>query len=160
MSDIQYIDVDHEDFEDAPKALRDHVKKLQKRLGEVTTERDDYRGKWQSKSANDALNGYGFKNPKRVSRDLINDGVDLTDETAVKAWIEENGDDYAKGAEAPAQPEQNVDHSDEQAAREQLAAASSQVQPAANDKMKAALAEITDDMTTSQVAAVYKKHGI
>lgn len=160
MSDIQYIDVDSEDFEDAPRALRDHVKKLQKRLGEVTTERDDYQSKWQSKSATDALAGYNFRNTKRVSKDLLADGVDLSDTDAVKAWVEENGDDYARSTGETAQPEQTTDHNAEAQARSQIADATSQVQPAANDKMQAALAEITPEMDGKQVEEVYRKHGI
>lgn len=161
MSDIQYIDVDSEDFEDAPRALREHVKKLQKQLTTVSQERDDFRGKWQSRSANDALAEFGFRNPKRVSRDMLADGVDTTDPDAVKAWVSENGDDYAKG-EAAAAPaaEQKEDHSEEAEAREQLNAAAADAQPAPNDRMKAALAEITPDMTSDQVVEVYKKHGI
>jgi hypothetical protein len=160
MSDVQFIDVDSEDFEDAPRALRDAYKKLKKEFQTATAERDDYKGKWQSKSANDALSSYGFKNPKRVSKDLIADGVDLSDTDAVKAWVGENGDDYAKGEAAPAQAEQTVDHSAEEAERAKIAATSSQAQPAGVDKMQAALAEITSDMTTDQVMEVYRKHGI
>lgn len=160
MSDnIQFIDVDDEQFEDAPKALREHVKKIQKRLTEVTTERDDFRGKWQTKSASDALAGHGFRNPKRVSKDLLADGVDLSDTDAVKAWVEENGDDYARG-EAPAAPAgQNVD-AEEVAARQQLSAAQSYSQPAPNDKLKAAFAEITPDMDGEAVKRIYEKFGI
>lgn len=159
MSGNWDIDVDHEDYEDAPRALRDAYKQLKKQLGTVTTERDDYKGKWQSKSANDALSEFEFKNPKRVSKDLIADGVDLTDTDAVKAWVAENGDDYAKGAGTGSTVQ--TDETDaEAAARSQIQDAASQVQPAGGDKMKAALAEITDDMTTEQVMGVYRKHGI
>lgn len=160
MSDIQYIDVDSEEFEDAPRALRAHVKKLQDRLTQVTTERDDYQSKWQARSATDALAGYGFRNPKRVSKDLLADGIDLSDEAAVKAWVEENGEDYAKGEAAPADAEQKADHSEEAQARAQIQDTASQMQPAGTDKLKAAIAEIPSDATPEQVAEVYKKFGI
>lgn len=159
MSNNWDIDVDHEDYEDAPRALRDAYKQLKKQYQTVTTERDDFKAKWETKSASDALAGFGFRNSKRVSKDLLADGVDLSDEAAVKAWVEENGDDYAKGEAAPAGAEQ-ADHSEEAAARARIQDTASQVQPAGGDKMKAALAEITDDMTPEQVAKVYQKHGI
>lgn len=154
------IDVDHEDYEDAPRALREAYKNLKKQFQTVTTERDDYKGKWQSKATSDALSGFGFRNPKRVSKDLLADGVDVTDADAVKAWVEENGDDYAKGEATPAAPaEQNVDP-EEVAAREQLGRAQSYSQPAPNDKLKAAMAEITPEMDGAAVEKIYAKYGI
>ena len=159
MSDIQFIDVDDEQYEDSPRALREHVKKIQKALQAATAERDDYKGKWQAKSANDALAGFGFKNPKRVSRDLITDGVDITDTDAVKAWVAENGDDYAKG-EGTNQPVQENAHQQEADARSKIADAASQTTVAPTDKMQAALAEIGDNATPAEVAAIFRKHGI
>lgn len=160
MSNNWDIDVDHEDYEDAPRELRAAYKALRKQLDSTAKERDDYRSKWQSKAADDALSGYGFKNPKRVTKDLLSDGVDLSDADAVQAWVKENGDDYAKGQANPETPAQTEDHSAEAQARAQMAEASTQVQPAPTDRMAAAIAEITPDMTGEQVIAVYKKHGI
>lgn len=164
MSDNNWdIDVDSEQFEDAPKALRDAYKNLKKQFGSVTTERDDFRGKWQSLAIAGSLSDQNFKNPERVKRDLLSDKVDLSDTEAVKSWLSENGDDYARGEGGASQAttEQNVDHGDEAAARQQLAAAQSAVtQPAHTDKLKAALAEITPEMDGAAVAAVYKKHGV
>lgn len=160
MSENWDIDVDHEDYEDAPRALRDAYKSLKKRLDTVTTERDDFRSKWQTKAASDALSGYGFRNPKRVSKDMQADGIDVSDADAVKAWVEDNGDDYAKGEAAPAaEPTENADPAEVQARQ-----AASQVQnlasPAGTDKITAALAEITPEMTGEQVQAIYRKHGL
>ena len=159
MSDIQFIDVDHEDFEDAPRALREAYKQLKKQYTTVAAERDDFRGKWQSKSADDALAGFGFRNPKRVSKDLLADGVDLTDADAVKAWVDSNGDDYAKG-EVAAPAEQQDTHADEAEQRRTIQDAASSTTPSASDKLKAALAEITPEMTGEDVKRVYQKHGI
>lgn len=160
MSENWDIDVDHEDYEDAPRALRDAYKSLKKRLDTVTTERDDFRSKWQTKAASDALSGYGFRNPKRVSKDMQADGIDVSDADAVKAWVEDNGDDYAKGEAAPAaEPTENADPAEVRARQ-----AASQVQnlasPAGTDKITAALAEITPEMTGEQVQAIYRKHGL
>lgn len=168
MSDYQYIDVDDDDFDDAPRALREHVKKLQKQLTQVTNERDEFKSKYQSKSAVDALAGYGFRNSKRVSKDLLADGVDLSDLDAVRAWVEENGDDYARTTtetgggsdQEAAQPEQTVDHSEEAQQRRLAQEANVNTGPAGGDRMQAALAEITDDMDGRQVMEIYKKHGI
>lgn len=155
------IDVDDEEFEDAPRALRNAYKALKKQFDTAVTERDDFRSKWQTRTAGDALAEFGFRNTKRVTRDLLADGVDISDANAVKAWVGENGDDYAKGEAGPAQTaEQTVDHSEEAAARQQLATAQAGATPANGDRMKAALAEIGPDTTADQVLAIYKKHGI
>lgn len=161
MSNNWDIDVDHEDFEDAPRELRAAYKALRKRFDSVTTERDDYRAKWETRAADDALSGFGFRNSKRVTKDLVADGVDLSDTDAVKAWVEENGDDYARETQAPAtETGQEADHSEEQQARGQIAEATSQAQPAQTDALKAALAEITPEMTGDDVIGVYRKHGL
>lgn len=158
MSGNWDIDVDHEDYEDAPRALRDAYKQLKKQYTTATAERDDFKSKWESKSASDALAGYGFKNSKRVSRDLIADGVDLSDTDAVKAWVAENGDDYAKGEGA--QVQQTEDQSAEAQQRETIQDAAAQLRPTGGDKMQAAAAEIPADATPEQVLAIFQKHGI
>lgn len=163
MSDNNWdIDVDHEDYEDAPRALRDAYRALKKQYQTVTTERDDFKGKWQARSATDALADYGFRNTKRVSRDLLADGVDLSDADAVKAWVQENGDDYARGETTTqgSQPEQSEDHTAEAGARRQLSSTAGMTSPAHMDKFKAAQAEITPEMDGEAVARVYAKHGI
>lgn len=162
MSDnIRDIDVDSEEYEDTPRALREHVKKLQKEYKSALTERDDWRSKFQTRAASDVLSDFGFRNTKRVSRDLLSDGVDLSDTDAVKAWVEENGDDYAKttGTEE-ANPAPKVDHSEEQAQRQVLQQATQGAQPANVDKFEAAVAEITPDMDGAAVQALYRKYGI
>ena len=95
MTDIQHIDVDDEQFEDAPRALRDHVKQIQKALDEVRAERDGYRNKVNEAALGDVL--AGFKNPERVKRDLLTDKVDPLDSEAVTKWMEQNAGDYARG---------------------------------------------------------------
>lgn len=109
MTDIQHIDVDSDEFEGTPRALRDHVKRLQKAL----TEKDQVISGFQSERADTALADVlaGFRNPKRVKSDLLSDGIDPLDSEAVKTWMESNGDDYARG-EAPADPPQNESEQD------------------------------------------------
>ena len=103
MTDIQHIDVDDEQFEDAPRALRDHVRQIQKALDELRAERDGYRNQISESALGDVL--AGFKNPERVKRDLLTDKVDPLDSEAVSKWMEQNAGDYARGEATPAAPE-------------------------------------------------------
>lgn len=162
MSDNWDIDVDSEEYEDAPLPLRKAYKELKKQLTTVTTERDDFRSKFQTRSATDALSEFGFRNPKRVSRDLLADGVDILSNDAVKAWVEENGDDYARGEAAPAaEPQQpTADHTAEAQARQQMSQVQSSGDSGFIDKLRAAQAEITPDMDGAAVVEVYARHGI
>lgn len=103
MTDIQHIDVDSEEFEGTPRALREHVKKLQKALTDVSAERDGFRNQINESALGDVL--AGFNNPERVKRDLLSDKVDPLDTEAVNKWLADNGNDYAK-AQAPADPQE------------------------------------------------------
>ena len=153
MTDIQYIDVDAPEFDGSPKALRDHVAKLQDALKATTTERDTYKGQATSAALGDVLAGY--KNPERVKRDLLSDSIDPLNREAVEKWLGENGDDYAKGAGTPAQAV-----TDEDAAAHQRLQQTELASPADMTKFDAAKAEITADMSGDQIAAVYRKHGL
>lgn len=117
MSDVQHIDVDSEEFENAPKALRDHVKKLQK----AVAERDQAITEFRTKQTEEALSGVltGFRNPGRVKSDLLSDGVDPLDSEAVATWVASNGDDYARGEAPDPAP---ADQPDPQADRAKLEA--------------------------------------
>ena len=150
--DIQNINPDSDEFIDAPKALRDHVKALQSRLKDVTAEVTTLRTQATSAALADVLAGY--KNPERVKRDLLSDKIDPLDKTAVDAWLSENGDDYARGDSGNA-PVQDPD-----AAAHQQIQQAELTDPAAMTKFEAAKAEITPDMTGAQVKEVYRKHGL
>jgi hypothetical protein len=169
MSDeIKYIDVDDEQFEDAPRALRDAYKALARQHKELTTEAGQLRTQVASFALGDVLGNAGFKNPKRVEKDILRDGVDATDKSAVEAWLAENGDDYAKATEGSADPEPvqeqpapTPEQQAQAAAFEQMQAAQGSLhQPADLTKWQLAQSEITPDMNGEQVIAVYKKHGI
>lgn len=168
MSDaIKYIDVDDEQFEDAPKALRDAYKALAAKHKEATAEVGQLRQTVASHALGDVLGNAGFRNPKRVEQDILRDGIDATDKAAVEKWLADNGDDYAKANEAPADPtpEQTQQLTPEQQAQAAAFAAlqstqSSLRQPAELSKLEAAQAEITPDMTKEQVRAVLIKHGV
>ena len=95
MTDIQHIDVDDEQYEDAPRGLRDHVKQLQQALRERDQQITEYRDKQAASALTDVL--AGFKNPERVKRDLLTDKVDPLDSEAVSKWMEQNAGDYARG---------------------------------------------------------------
>ena len=158
MSDNKHIiDVDSEEYEDAPKGLRDAYKALRKQLETTATERDDARTRLASRAVSDVLSNKGFKNPKRVEKDLLAEGIDPLDKSAVDAWIAENGDDYAKGTVPASEPVPNED----QEAYEKLSSVSNEVKdPASMDKWELAQTEITDEMTGADVEKVYRKYGI
>lgn len=153
MTDIQYIDVNAPEFDGSPKALRDHVAKLQESLKATISERDTFRGQATSAALGDVLAGY--KNPERVKRDLLGDSIDPLNREAVEKWLSENGDDYARGESAPA----TTVSSDEAAAHQRLQQ-TDLTTPSDMSKLEAAQAEITPDMSGEQVKAVYRKHGL
>lgn len=151
------IDVDSEAYEEAPKALRDAYKELRKLLDATATERDGFRSQLASREISDVLSDKGFKNPKRVEKDLIADKIDATDKAAVEAWLSENGDDYAKGEAAP---ESTSVPNEQQQQFEALSAGGTLSAPADMSKWELAKSEITKDMSGEDVIAVYAKHGI
>lgn len=151
--DIQHIDIDAPEFDGSPKALRDHVKRLQDAHKALQQERDTYRGQATAAALGDVLAGY--KNPERVKRDLLSDSIDPLNREAVEKWLGENGDDYARGdgGSAPAV-------NSEDAAAHQRLQQTDLTSPADMTKFDAAMAEITPDMTGDQIKAVYQKHGL
>jgi len=164
MSDnIKHIDIDAEDFEDAPKALRDYAKALKKQYEQAVTERDGARKQLASRAVSDVLGDKGFKNPKRVERDLLADGIDPLDNGAVEAWLADNSDDYAR-SEGSATSNPGTDQTEVQKALQQAyeaIAGGDQLKSAADlSKWDLAQSEITPDMDGQQVIEVYRKHGI
>lgn len=158
MSDnIENIDVDSDEYLDAPKALRDHVKKLQSKLTNVVQERDTLKGTVTASALTDVLKE--FKNPDRVKQSLLADKVDPLDSEAVKTWLASNGDDYAKGGGAPAEPQKQVASAD-QAAHAAFQAGADLASPADMTKHEATFGEITPDMTGADIIALYKKNGL
>lgn len=153
MTDIQHIDLDAPEYDGTPKALRDAYKALQDRYKTVIEERDTYKGQATAQALGDVLAGY--KNPKRVERDLLSDSIDPLNREAVEKWLAENGDDYAKGEGAPAQA---VTHED--AAAHQRLQQADLTSPADMTAFEAAKAEITADMDGEAIQAVYRKHGL
>lgn len=161
---IKHIDLDDELFEDAPKALRDYAKSLKKQFDALTSDLDGARKQIASHALSGVLGDKGFKNPKRVEQDILRDGVDATDKAAVDAWLEANGDDYAKGevtAETPAPVQQETEEQKAQREGYQALNAGDQLRnPAELSKFESAQAEITDDMDGAQVLAILRKHGV
>lgn len=161
MSDaIKHLDLDSEEFEDAPKAVRDYAKSLKKQLESVTKERDGVRTQLASSSLEKVLADKAFKNPAKVQKDILRDGVDPLDSEAVEAWLADNSDDYARGTQETPAAEPPVPN-EQQTAFERIAAVQSQtVNPANMSKAELAFAEITPDMDGPAVIAHYAKHGI
>lgn len=158
MTDIQHIDVDTDEYLDTPKALRDHVKKLQEAL---TKSGQEYQALTTKVSAT-ALTGVleGFKNPERVKRDLLSDKIDPLDSEAVGKWLVSNGDDYARGEGTPPPENSSSVDPEEQAAHQKIANTASLGNPANMSKLDLAVAEITPDMDGKAIEAIYRKHGL
>ena len=160
---IKHLDLDSEDFEDAPKALRDYARNLKKQYEQAVTERDGVRKQLASKAVSEVLGDKGFKNPKRVERDLLADGIDPLDTSVVESWLKDNSDDYARttGSATPT-PEQNEEQQRQQAAYQQLNAGGELRQPADQSKWDLAQSEIAQlqNPDGAAVAAVFAKHGI
>lgn len=163
MSDkLQHIDIDSEEFEDAPRALREYAKQLKKQNDALASENGTLKKQSASRAVADVLTGKGFKNPKRVERDLLADDIDPHDTKSVEEWLEANGDDYAK---ASAEPETVTPETpDPRAAEyERLNVAGGDTAAVAASfasKWEAAQAEITPEMDGAAVAEVFKRHGI
>lgn len=166
MSDaIKHIDVDSDEFEDTPRALREYVKRLQSQNKDLAKERDDARTQVASRAVADVLAGKNFKNPERVKTALLGDGIDPLDNSAVETWLTANGDDYAKAA---ADEQTAGEGSEEQAPAavqsNELAEGYQNLQvagePAGTDKWALVQSKITPDMDGAAVAKLYAEHGI
>lgn len=156
---IQHIDVDSDEFLDTPKALRDHVKKLQSALTRSNERVTELTGQVTATALTDVLAGY--KNPERVKRDLLSDKVDPLNSGAVQQWLQQNGDDYAKGEATPATTAPDPKLEAEAAAHQQIANTGAGLrQPADMSKVQAAQAEVTKEMTGSDVIALIAKQGL
>lgn len=162
MSDeLKHIDVESEEFEDAPKALRDYVKKLQAQDRKRSDELNQVRGQLASRAVADVLADKGFKNPERVKRDILADGIDPTDKAAVDGWLSENSDDYARAeAAAAAATEESTESTtvptEVQQNYRNLNVAGS---PAGADP-QAVYSQITKEMDGKDVIALFKQHGL
>lgn len=154
---IQHIDVDSDEFLDAPKALRDHVKRLQQINTRLTETNTDLSGRLTATALTDVLSE--FKNPERVKRDLLSDKIDPLDSEAVKQWLGSNGGDYARG-EGGSAPSTDNPALAEDAAASQRINSTDLTSPSSMTKWEAAQAEITEDMDGAAVKAVYRKHGV
>jgi len=161
MSDrLQHIDIDSEESEDAPRALREYAKQLKRQLETTQAELGKATKQLASRAIAEVLADKGFKNPKRVERDLLADDIDPHDQQAVAAWLEANGDDYAKGAVTPASESPAPETTELAQQYDRLSVGSDSQTAAPNDLWARVQAEITPDMTGDQVIEVYKRHGL
>ena len=151
----EHIDVDSDEFESAPKALRDAYKQLQKKFGEVVKERDGFRNRVNESALADVLTG--FKNPARVRKDLLNDGIDPLDTEAVQGWISEYGDDYARGDSTPS-AETTADPTGDLAAGYQRLNTTGLRKPS-DQSLLDAINSLPDDLPADQMAARLRELG-
>lgn len=155
---MQHIDVDSDEFLDAPKALRDHVKKLQQANTRLTETNADLSGRLTASALTDVLSE--FKNPERVKRDLLSDKVDPLNSEAVKTWLSENAGDYARGEATSTTDNHTTVTPEEQQAHQRIADSTAGLQtPADLSKLEAALAEVPANATGADLIAAYQKHG-
>lgn len=158
MPDIEHIDVDSEDFESAPKALRDHVKKLQDALKSANTTISDFRSRETERALSDVLTG--FKNPGRVQRDLLADKVDPLDNEAVNKWLEANAGDYAQGDGAAAETPAEQASPDATLAAQYARLNPTGLRKPADQGLMEALAAIPDDLPAHLVEQRMREIGI
>lgn len=164
MSDNYEYD-DYDDFEDegnkGPKALRDHIKKLEAQLQTKDKELGKLRTSVVDRSVTDVLAGQSFKNPATVKKAILADGVDATNADALQKWLQENGDDYAKAAPANGQGEETPAspvNPEVVEAHQKLEVPGEPSDLA--DKFALVQAKITPDMDGEAVAKLYREHGI
>ncbi len=158
MTDIQHINVDDEQWDGTPRALREHVDKLQKALKERDQQISGLREQQTASALSDVL--AGFKNPERVKRDLLGDKVDPLSSEAVSEWLKSNADDYARTTETPADPVQNVEDEDPQVPDFGGINAPGQIgDPALADKAQV-LAAAPKNASPQELIAYYAQHGI
>jgi hypothetical protein len=162
MTDIKHIDIDSDEFEDAPKALRDYARKLKAANESLAKERDGALQKVASRAIADVLADKGFKNPKRVERDLLAEGIDVSDKDSIEGWLAENGDDYAKGEVVPVEtPEASAEQQALAAGHQQLQAAGAQIRDTSGmTPLQRAQSELPANATAEDVLAAYAKHGV
>lgn len=161
---IKHIDLDDEQYEDAPKALRDYASKLKKALEAEQARTTTLTKQVASHALGDVLGTQGFKNPKRVEKALLADGIDPLDKSAVESWLEDNADDYAKaestGESTPEAQQQQVDAETQQGYQKLSGLADKVRQPTDVNALDKAKAKITDDMSPEQVRQVLLGEGL
>lgn len=166
-----------EDFEtdttDGSK-LRKQLEAALKKNRDLETQVENFSKAERERQVNGVLGDKGFKNPKRVSRDLLADNIDPADTTAVEKWLEENGDDYAKATQSTEEPKPEAQQQTQQEQEPVQSAVPqeivdsyqrlSNISQAANPQHASALdqvrQEVTKDMTREQVLEKLKAQGI
>ena len=98
MADIEHINLDGKQL-DTSKALRDYAASLKRKLAKAEAEAATYRRQLAARVLEDAVKP--FANPERVKQGLLDDDVDPLDTSAVREWLTENGDDFARAQVAP-----------------------------------------------------------
>lgn len=153
MSDtFAHLDVDTDEFENAPRALRDAYKELQKSYKSQAQQITDLRDKTTSVALSGVLTG--FKNPERVKSAMLSDSIDPLNTEAVEAWLSANGDDYAKATNSAPQSQADAPNYDALAAPSQLG------DPAVQDAQLQAVLNAPKDASPEELLAHFRALGI
>lgn len=158
--DIQYVDIDGDEYSDTPKPLRDAYKALKADHEALRSQASTLQGQLVDRELTSVLSG--FKNPERVKRDLLGDKINPLDKSALDQWLGANAADYARaeGTPDPAQAEPQVPQAeiDQQRAMNNLG--SNYRAPADMGKLEAVDADLPDNFTSAQLKEAYRKHGM
>lgn len=145
--DIQHIDVDADEWQGTPRALREQVDKLQKALKTANQKITGF----ESERVETALSGVltGYRNPGKVKADILRDKVDPLDDEAVAKWLKDNGDDYARDEQAPVDPSSAEEQPDPQADRAKLDAVA-QIGQSGAANAEALVASVPKDLSPAE----------
>lgn len=157
---IENIDLDSLDYADAPQGLREYAKSLKSQLADARKQVNTY----QDAALGTVLTQAGFANPNRVKEAIRADKVDIADAAKVNEWIALNGNDFARGANAPAipEPQQELpDYSAQAAAQHQMHGLQQVAAPSGGrSPLEAAQSEVTASMSGREVLEVLRRHGV
>lgn len=130
--DLGFEDDDNaDDKANAPKALRDQNKKLNKELEDLRKQNAEVQEKLRARDLAEALETHGA--PKRLAKYAARDIEDVS-EDAVLEWLKENGEDF--GWEPAEEEDAEVEETKAQARRISRASSDAPSQrPTTNDQL-------------------------
>lgn len=166
MSDNYWEQDDPNSGDTGGRGLRAQLEKALADLKEVRTERDTLRSQVTETKGVEVLAAKGYK--PAVARLAIKDGVDVSDEKALDAWLTENGDLFAKSDADQSQGDNESSDGSDQAdlppgyesaygAMGRIHAASS---PSLVNKYAQIDASLKKDATPEEVLAAYRAAGL
>lgn len=159
MSDSDdFDDLPDEDSADStgPKALRDHVRKLQKELAESKKTQEALTGRIAESTVKEVLTGRGVDATKvaRLTKYMKADEVDLMDGPAIAAWLGENAEDFGINL-APAESDEERADMRNQLERQSQSTGPGVV-PNAQQSLIDQMREITDNKELARFVEAHK----